>query len=323
MTQAFEDMRRKTGFGRMAVYNLYSKRRNAALKAGEPEVYSYDEVPAALRVQVVHIWLDALGRSSERDPVRSRWDFLGSTMAREKGLMQLIGHDTSQHQCIEWLRGKATHEDALDMIELSFRMLDRVMRKLSEHERHMEGVKVSAQEAIDELNRRFREHGLGYQFENGDIIRIDSQFVHADVVKPALVALAVKPFEKANEDFMTAHEHYRHGRHKDSVVAAQRASESTLKAICKLKGWKYGSGDRLSELITIVRNHGLFPAYLDRPFDSYIAMLKTGLPGVRNSAGGHGDSPAAPPVPDYIAAYALHMTATNIVMSMRAFSALE
>ena len=48
-------------------------------------------------------------------------------------------------------------------------------------------------------------------------------------------------------------------------------------------------------------------------------MLKTGLPGVRNNAGGHGEAPDARAVPPpYIASYALYMTATNILMVMDA-----
>jgi hypothetical protein len=46
------------------------------------------------------------------------------------------------------------------------------------------------------------------------------------------------------------------------------------------------------------------------------------LPGVRNHAGGHGEEPAAPPVPDYIAGYALHLSAANIVMAVAAFKKL-
>jgi hypothetical protein len=90
-----------------------------------------------------------------------------------------------------------------------------------------------------------------------------------------------------------------------------------------LKNWEFKTGDRASELITRVRQHGLFPDYLDKGLDSYIAMLKTGLPGVRNNAGGHGQDPRAPVVPPYIASYALHMTATNIVMAVEAMKALN
>jgi hypothetical protein len=49
-------------------------------------------------------------------------------------------------------------------------------------------------------------------------------------------------------------------------------------------------------------------------------MLKSGLPEVRNNAGGHGTAPDALPVPAYIAAYALHLSAASIVMVVEALS---
>jgi hypothetical protein len=102
-------------------------------------------------------------------------------------------------------------------------------------------------------------------------------------------------------------------------VAANRAFETTLKTICRERGWVFNPGDRAGELVTAVRKNELFPSYLDKGFDTYVALLKTGLPGVRNSAGGHGDDPAALPVPGYVAAHALHLTAANIVLLAEAF----
>jgi hypothetical protein len=153
-------------------------------------------------------------------------------------------------------------------------------------------------------------------------VRVDSQYIHSEVVKPALRLLSGKLFEKGHEDFLIAHRHYREGDFKDCIVASQRAFESTLKAICSERRWTYKEGDRAPELIAVVRREGLFPEYLDKGFDSYIAMIKSGLPGVRNSAGGHGEAPEATPVPGYIAAYALHMTAANIVLAVEAMKAL-
>ena len=95
-----------------------------------------------------------------------------------------------------------------------------------------------------------------------------------------------------------------------------------VKAICAEQQWIYQEGDRASELVSVVRGNGLFPDYLAKGFDTYIAMMKTGLPAVRNNAGGHGEAPEALPVPSYIAAYALHMTATNIVLLVEAMRAL-
>lgn len=180
---------------------------------------------------------------------------------------------------------------------------------------------MSPAEAIEELNQRFRENDVGLQYEAGILVRVDSQYVHANLIKPAFALLNETLFAKANEDFMQAHKSYRDGHHKDCVVACQRAFESTLKAICTAKNWKFNAGDRASELITLVRKSGLFPGYLNRAFDAYIAMLKSGLPEVRNNAGGHGEAPEAPPVPSYIAAYALHLSAASIVMAVEAYKA--
>jgi hypothetical protein len=41
---------------------------------------------------------------------------------------------------------------------------------------------------------------------------------------------------------------------------------------------------------------------------------------VRNNAGAHGEAPTTPAVPDYIAGFALHMTAASLVLLGKVFS---
>ena len=288
----------------MAVLDLYSKRKKAAANAGKPDVYRYDNLPSPLRVQIMHLWNDLFG---PYEPYEfNAWQILHEWMAREKGVFELGLGGNPRERCVQHFTTCAT-DDALDMIELSF-------GKLGTHPEVLGP-------AIEELNQRFREHGVGYQLSSGQIIRLDSEFVHAEIVKPALALLSDERFAAANKEFLTAHRHYREGHHKDCVVAANRAFETTLKTICQQRGWPYNPGDRANELVTLVRNQGLFPPYLNKGLDTYVALLKTGLPGVRNSAGGHGDEPAAAPVPPYIAAHALHLTAANIVLLVEAFNA--
>lgn len=256
--------------------------------------------------------------SYEVDEVRERWGFIDRTMAREKGLFQLAGGYDYEKRCIEWFL-QTTTDNALDMIELSFRVIDVSCSDLQDYKLAHQGIRITPKDAIEELNTRFKEHGIGYRYENREIIRMDSQYVHAEVMKPALALLQDSAFQTANQEFMAAHRHYRSGEVKDCIVACQRSFESTLKVICSQKKWRFGKGDRLPELIKIVRGKKLFPEYLDNGFDTYIAMLKTGLPGVRNNAGGHGSSPTDDGVPEYVAAYALHMTATNIILVVEAY----
>jgi hypothetical protein len=51
--------------------------------------------------------------------------------------------------------------------------------------------------------------------------------------------------------------------------------------------------------------------------------VEDGVAGSSNNAGGHGEEPSALPVPAYIAAHALHLSAANIVMAVEAFKALD
>jgi len=67
-----------------------------------------------------------------------------------------------------------------------------------------------------------------------------------------------------------------------------------------------------------VRNKGLFPDYLGGYFDNLIGAMKAGVPKIRDQQGGHGAAPGDASVPECIGAFALHLTAANIVMLVKA-----
>lgn len=75
---------------------------------------------------------------------------------------------------------------------------------------------------------RFKEHGVGYQYMNGMIIRVDSEFVHSEVVKPVLLILGKREYQGAQDEYLKAHEHYRHGRHKEAILECQKSIESLM-----------------------------------------------------------------------------------------------
>jgi hypothetical protein len=77
------------------IYETFSKRRKRLEKAGQTDVYQYEELPAPFRMQVVYIWESAIGHysvggafSSYRDESSSTqfWDFIYKTITREAGL---------------------------------------------------------------------------------------------------------------------------------------------------------------------------------------------------------------------------------------------
>lgn len=183
-------------------------------------------------------------------------------------------------------------------------------------------MKQNADSAINELNYRFREHGVGYRFENGMLIRIDSELLHTEVTVPALRLLNEAGFEGPLEEFMNAHAHFRKGEMKDANVDALNALESTLKAICDARKWKRPSTANGAGLVQIVVNHGLIPPQLQTHFDHLIDAMKKGLPPVRHNFGGHGQGAQVQTVEQHLVAYSLHLMAANIVLLIEAHRAM-
>ncbi len=313
----------------MGVYETFSKRMKRRERAGQTDVYQYDSLPERFRIQVLHIWGTAIGvfkESSQWDydeqPPKSNriWDFLHHTMSRELGVPGLGTSGDAATRCREFLV-KADTLHALDIIEMSFRLIDTEIRSWTAYFREKSLITQSADEAIYELNHRFREHIIGYQYENGEIIRVDSQYVHSEAVKPAMSLLNAEGFEGASEEFMKAHEHYRNGRNKEAIADALKSFESVLKTICDKCQWSYPSNATAKPLLDIVFQNGLIPRSLQSQFGSLRSLLESGLPTVSNPER-HGQGSTVTTIPSHVAAYALHLAASDIVFLVESHKTL-
>ncbi len=318
----------------MAVLDLFSNRMKR--QRGEvPDVYKYDDLPDKLRVQIIHIWRATLGHRVEIDiyplPFSSTesWHFVLEGLRRERGTFQLIKarannrHD--ENEVAQYFLDEGDVERALDVVQLVFQVILFHREVLEQHRQndHLGELKQTPEEAIDELNARFKEHGVGYQFENGQIVRVDSQLLHAEIVKPALALLHDKAFAGPNDEFLKAHEHHRHGRQEECLVDCLKAFESTMKVICDKRGWPYDKNkDTVSKLIDVVFTRGLIAPHVQGEFTALRGILESGLPPTRNRNAGHGQGARVRTVPPYLAAYALHTTAANIVFLVEAHKAL-
>ena len=308
----------------MAVFDLYSFRKRRA-DGDVPDVFVYDTLPDPLRVQIVQICSEAIGQfyvyrgmeSTSPDENNAGWRTIHDIVARERGVFDLSNEIRLDERCRTVIL-EGSVEAVLDLVEVCVRYIDRVASRFSDADRERRGIGVKARDAIEELNERFRRAGVGYAFEDGQIFRVDSELIHAEVTVPALRYLQQDGFDGPREEFLGAHAHYRAGQMKEAITAANNAFESTLKAICAQNGWQAPSGARASDLIKVVRRNGLLPDYLSASFDQLVATLKSGLPEVRNHEGGHGDGPTPRRTPDYVAAYALHLAAANITFLVEA-----
>ena len=78
-------------------------------------------------------------------------------------------------EVLDFLLNENDYEEHLDVIELSFRFIDSNIRS-SPHQYNVSLEQLD--DAIDELNSRFRMSGIGYQFVSGELVRVDSEFIH-------------------------------------------------------------------------------------------------------------------------------------------------
>lgn len=304
--------------------DIFSKRRKK--ERGEfPDVYQYENIPNKLRVQIIYILDDALAR---RDKI---YEIVHTVLTREYGVFQLTNYQKShlyeevtyEKVVQHFILNEPNAEKILDSVELLFKIinLDGSPEAIASQPLWLEKEVKST--LINELNQRFRENGVGYQFESKEIIRVDSQLMHSEAVRPVLNLLADPIFSGANDEFLKAHEHYRHARYQECLIECLKAFESVMKIICNQRGWKPKSGASATarELVSTCLQNKLIPDYLQTQFSSLENLLVSGVPTLRNKNGGHGQGDSDVSVPGYFAQYSLHMTASTILFLIETYKA--
>jgi len=211
LTKACICLSRVNGGGNdVGVLDLFSKRQKQ-FRGEMPEVYQYETIPNPLRVQIVHIVRDAIGKNRYGNDYCGRaFKYIHDSLCREYGLFRLDERATEYSEAvINFFLSCPELEKSMDVIELFFQVIDTYVR--TEDYRYSTSRRMESDSAIEELNSRFKEHGVGFQFESKQMVRVDSQYLHSEAVKPALYLLGnEKRFKGANEEFLKAHEHYRH-----------------------------------------------------------------------------------------------------------------
>ena len=174
------------------------------------------------------------------------------------------------------------------------------------------GVMELVRRGVSELNQYFKAHAVGYEFRDGKIIRVDSEFTHTEATVPALELLKAPYLAGANQEFLAAHQHFRHQRYKECLNECLKAFESTMKAICHKRKWPYSQSDTAKTLIKICEDNQLFPIFMENHLTGLRMSLESGVPTARNKTSGHGQGVTPITVSEEFASYVLNLTATNI-----------
>lgn len=299
------------------MYDLYSRRIKDA--NGEPEVFVYDNFPETFRNQfftVINNFLKKLCKKNSQYDFDDLVEEICEIFAQEKGLKCISGAmyiSSNSLRALEKYIDSCNDEDFLDLMDFVFGVL------ISD-----EDIKNSCfiydddedffQYAIDELNVRLKQHSLGYEFTNGQIIKKTNTVTHKNIVKPALKLLLDEEFRGAEEEYLLAFEHFRKAENKDAIINAAKAFESTMKIICAGMQYEFDKNkDNAKKLINTLEKNSFYPSYLNNHITNIRTTLESGAPTVRNKLSGHGQGTATTNVTDEYVEYVLNLVATNIV----------
>ena len=183
---------------------------------GEPEIYTYDQAPEHMRHQIGSVLAEGIGlycgdhRGGRKVPplnANPTWEQIDRICRKEiSSYLSYAGHKDLSVRFRKYILHVQDIDDFLRAVQIGCIALCNINGEYDEP--LARGAEQTAVDAIEEINGRFEQHSVGYQFVNGQIIRVDSKLTHAEIIKPALVLLTARDFSKANDDFMAAHRHY-------------------------------------------------------------------------------------------------------------------
>jgi hypothetical protein len=183
----------------MPIVDLFSSRQAEAQRP--TDIWVYDRIPAVLHVQVSNIVSEALGITSSHSGFSSRgiYGSVSREVCHEHGIVSLGDRPSPSHAHEEVHGCIRTCQNVrlwLDVVELSFRYIEKLRGGWDDHRRAQAGITISAAQAVEKLNERFRRAGFGYRYEGGQIFRLDNEFLHQETTRPALALLSDHPLSR-------------------------------------------------------------------------------------------------------------------------------
>lgn len=291
----------------MALPMTFRRRKMLREKGDAPDVYQYVSCSQGLRIQLL-MKLDQLSqiRYSNFDGQQLyssvlpdlRFDKKVFALA-ERGRYE---HSADKVEFCSWFMAENDLDHFLSGLELFLN--SSLMRTTWQS-----GVAFRSM-TIDEINAAMLEDGFGFQFENGMIIEIGSEFIHKEVVVPVLGLLSNPKYATVNEEFRKAHDEFRRQDYEDSIHDCCNAFESMGKIIAKEKGWSEVTEKATAkDIVKALFAHQFIPAYMEQEFTGLRTILESGINTVRNKAGGHGQGPTPRVIDKQVAEFQINQTA--------------
>lgn len=303
------------------MYKLFSQRKREE-ENGVSDVYIYNKFSKEFRNQYFHIINYTFNFNGDEryytyNGSINLWEIACENFAREKGLKYLKDNYGYRNNRLAYEKyvDECSNEDFLDLMDYTFTVI------ISNKDTASIVGRAKIDNAIEELNYRFKQHSLGYEFINGNLIEKTNEQIHKEIIKPALYLLNNKAFQGAEEEYFQAFDFYKEKKNKEAILNAIKAFESVLKTICEKMKYPYDKDkDGAKQLLQHLSENEFYPKYLESHLTGIRLTLESGAPTLRNKNAGHGQGSEVVNVSDEYVEYALNLVATNIVLLVKLFN---
>src|SRR3989338_2577418 len=288
----------------MAIFkNLFGQKEEIDKK----DYFDYDKIPQETRQKVSFVikenayvvGLDRIGMWPERHEDLSN---LRYQICKHKGIPNINDEISDRDAINSWLI-RCPVIDFLRTVEIFL------------HIRQNDNSQDSfdrLQKATQEINYILDIDKIGYEIVEGKIIRRDSKYLHKEAVRQTISLLHNHSFKGPLEEFENALSNYLEKDYKGAISEANKAYESTMKAILTKLGISYDPNDTASALIKKFYDNDLIFSHTESFTNNLNEILK-GLPTIRNRQGGHGQGLDPQEVDKSYAEFALHLCGSFIV----------
>lgn len=245
-----------------------------------PEVFTYDELPQEFRVKMAYLLGDLyeflegkMDSGSERLP-RTLW---------QREIVRALGVDRVPGDDIHGYFLSADVSQFFIGVEVLMNMALLCIR-YSSYGNNKKKCRDSIHHAEETINTLLRYFALGYEISlvsidpHYQVMRKDTEYTHAEVVKPALRLLIDEEFEHADRQFRDAHREFQEGNYADAITDASSALETVLKVVLDI------DEGTAKELLKAAGDAGYFPSYLESSIGQWVNLLLE-LPQERNRFG--------------------------------------
>jgi len=175
------------------IFETFARRKHQQSRNGQPEIYTYNQAPEHMRHQICEALSEGIGfyyvgSGYHQSPphANSMWESIDQICRKEmySYLGYIQGTDLSL-RFLNYVLRIHDMDDFLSAVEIG--CLHLCIISDGHDSPQLRGAQQKGVDAIEEINGRFEQHSVGYQFENRQIIRVDSKLTHAEIIKPALV----------------------------------------------------------------------------------------------------------------------------------------